>query len=142
MPTSSDSPPAQVPVLILRDEKGRLVRGYTSNNPAGTDPKSLSVQLRTAKQTELFAIADALIDIALARDTGAGASNRDRIAAAQLLFDRAYGKPKQELDVSVAPMAKGRIANGVENASDERLDELERMLSMLPGGNDMIDVDE
>jgi hypothetical protein len=79
---------------IKRNEKGQFVKGQ-SGNPAG----------RAALPREIMELARAsaadAIELAVSYIKDPEMSPRVRMAAANLLLDRAYGKPTQAVDMDV-----------------------------------------
>lgn len=108
--------------------------GQPSANPGGR-PKGLERRVRELVDFDQIILA--MRDIALAQGpNGAGASKRDRIAAAQFLADRGYGKPKFNLEITDGN--EPTVAIDVEAMADDDLDDLERLLD---GGDGVIDVE-
>ena len=85
---------------VERDERGRLLPGSKTLNPGGR-PKAIA-QLRELCQASTKDAVRVLRDIMLDEK----AKKSDRIAAANSLLDRGYGRPGQSADYG-ATMGKG-----------------------------------
>jgi len=81
--------PESTAAEVLRDERGRFRKGV-SGNPGGR-PKGLAEVQALARQHAPQAIAT------LAEIMRNGKQERARIAAAEALLDRGYGKPTQRI---------------------------------------------
>lgn len=79
---------------LIRDEKGRFMPGC-SGNPGGR-PKTPAEFRQLAQEATTLAL-ERVIDILKNPAT----KDRDVIAAAQEVMDRAYGKPSQQIEASV-----------------------------------------
>lgn len=98
-------------IAPLRDAKGRLLPGHTAN-PGG--------RRRTVKKVVALARAHTVEAIqALLEVVQTSPDDRARIAAAQALLDRGWGKPSESVDVTsngekINPTAQVMIVNGKE----------------------------
>lgn len=82
-----------------RDEKGRFLKG-TSGNPGGMTKEQAKTiaQIKELAASKSEAAVEALYQIATR-----GKDERARVQAAVAILDRAFGKPRQELEVSSPP---------------------------------------
>lgn len=88
--------------------RGRPFAPGVSGNPGGR-AKGIERQLREMFAEDLPKIAVAMRDIALSASEKAA----DRIKAAEWIYDRCYGKPKQSLDL-VGELALGASGAAVD----------------------------
>ena len=82
---------------IMRDDKGRILKGSSSLSPHGSRPKKMQsiAQLIKDNTNDI----DDCILVYVEVMNSDKASNRDRIKAATCLIEYAYGKPSQHIDL-------------------------------------------
>jgi hypothetical protein len=105
MPNDTDSPAEKE--TGARDSSGRFQPGH-SGNPGGR-PK-MPAELREAMQCMADDAADVLRQCLTSDD------ERVRLAAAQQVFDRGYGKPNQSVDLKATVNSADIIKAGHERA--------------------------
>lgn len=85
-----------------RDQHGRFVKGAPSPNPGGR-PKSLGERIR-CETKEGSDVLDFLLAVMTGREKGAKLEHR--LQAAQMIMDRGWGKPVQQVDQTVDQSGK------------------------------------
>ncbi len=91
--------PAEVVVPLRRNELGHILPGQRALNPGGK-PRGLARLIREQiGETGISKCIEVLADIAYGK-LSAVARFPDRMAAIQILLERAYGKPTQTVEVT------------------------------------------
>jgi hypothetical protein len=104
-----------------------------SGNPSGR-PKGIERRFREALterdangECDLDRIIKMMTDVALARDTGRGATKKDQLKAGEILLNRAFGLPKQTVDLT----AEVKTVEGEIDLTKMNLAELEAVEKAL-----------
>lgn len=108
-----------------RDEKGRFLKG-TSGNPGGMT-KEQAKTLAAIKALAAEKSQDAVL--ALHQIAVAGEDERARVQAAVAILDRAFGKPRQELEVSGPEGGPVEIERKVPPVQSDQLADVLAVLS-------------
>jgi hypothetical protein len=102
---------------VLRDEKGRVVKGSGAINPGGR-PKAVQSVVDLAREHTEDAVRT-LVEIALNKR----ATDSARVSAAAHLLDRGWGKPAQSLEHTGKDGADLSVTVKVEHAGGDSLAE-------------------